>query len=57
MECGFLPKWRRNTADLSARYQTPIHKHLVETACQKKYARRRGGTARDYIDRFHSGRG
>jgi cytosine/adenosine deaminase-related metal-dependent hydrolase len=40
-------------ADLSARHQAPMHMHLVETACQKKYARRRGsGTALDYIDRF-----
>src|SRR5438876_3443530 len=40
-------------ADLSARYQAPMHMHLVETAYQKEYARRRGGgTALDYIDRF-----
>ena len=40
-------------ADLSARYDTPMHMHLVETAYQKEYARRRGGgTALDYIDRF-----
>ena len=40
-------------ADLSARYQAPIHMHLVETAYQKEYARRRsGGTALDHIDRF-----
>ena len=30
-----------------------MHMHLVETAYQKEYARRRGGgTALDYIDRF-----
>jgi 5-methylthioadenosine/S-adenosylhomocysteine deaminase len=40
-------------ADLSARYEAPMHMHLVETAYQKEYARRRGGgTALDYIDRF-----
>jgi 5-methylthioadenosine/S-adenosylhomocysteine deaminase len=40
-------------ADLSARYHAPMHMHLVETAYQKEYARRRGGgTALDYIDRF-----
>jgi 5-methylthioadenosine/S-adenosylhomocysteine deaminase len=40
-------------ADLSARHQAPMHMHLVETAYQKEYARRRGGgTALDYIDRF-----
>jgi cytosine/adenosine deaminase-related metal-dependent hydrolase len=40
-------------ADLSARYAAPMHMHLVETAYQKEYARRRGGgTALDYIDRF-----
>ena len=40
-------------ADYSARYQAPMHMHLVETAYQKEYARRRGGgTALDYIDRF-----
>src|SRR4029077_6715288 len=33
--------------------QAPMHMHLVETAHQKEYARRRGGgTALDYIDRF-----
>ena len=40
-------------ADLSARYEAPMHMHLVETAYQKEYARRRGeDTALDYIDRF-----
>jgi cytosine/adenosine deaminase-related metal-dependent hydrolase len=40
-------------ADYSERYGTPMHMHLVETAYQKEYARRRGGgTALDYIDRF-----
>jgi cytosine/adenosine deaminase-related metal-dependent hydrolase len=40
-------------ADLSARYEAPMHMHLVETAYQKEYARRRGGgTALDYIDHF-----
>jgi 5-methylthioadenosine/S-adenosylhomocysteine deaminase len=40
-------------ANLSARYDAPMHMHLVETAYQKEYARRRGGgTAVDYIERF-----
>jgi 5-methylthioadenosine/S-adenosylhomocysteine deaminase len=39
-------------ADYSTRYEAPMHMHLVETAYQKEYARRRGGTALDYIDRF-----
>jgi len=40
-------------ADLSARHEAPMHMYLVETAHQKEYARRRGGsTALDYIDRF-----
>jgi len=40
-------------ADLSARYEAPMHMHLAETACQKEYARhRRGSTALDHIDRF-----
>jgi 5-methylthioadenosine/S-adenosylhomocysteine deaminase len=40
-------------ADCSARYAAPMHMHLVETAYQKEYARRRGGgTALDHIDRF-----
>lgn len=40
-------------ASTSERYDAPLHMHLVETAYQKEYARRRGGgTALDYIDRF-----
>jgi cytosine/adenosine deaminase-related metal-dependent hydrolase len=40
-------------ADYSQRYSAPMHMHLVETAYQKEYARRRGGgTALDVIDRF-----
>jgi cytosine/adenosine deaminase-related metal-dependent hydrolase len=40
-------------ADYSERYDAPMHMHLVETAYQKEYARRRGGgTALDHIDRF-----
>ncbi|MBV8337989.1 MAG: amidohydrolase family protein [Alphaproteobacteria bacterium] len=40
-------------ADYSARYEAPMHMHLVETAYQKEYARRRGsGTALDHIDLF-----
>ena len=40
-------------ADLSRRYDVPLHMHLVETAYQKEYARRRsGGTALEHIDRF-----
>ncbi|MEO0821475.1 MAG: amidohydrolase family protein [Pseudomonadota bacterium] len=40
-------------ADCSARYDAPLHMHLVETALQKEYARRRsGGTALEHIDRF-----
>lgn len=40
-------------AELSRRYNVPLHMHLVETAYQKEYARRRGGgTALEYIDRF-----
>jgi cytosine/adenosine deaminase-related metal-dependent hydrolase len=40
-------------AETSRRYDVPLHMHLVETAYQKQYARRRGGaTAVDYIDRF-----
>jgi len=43
----------RMLADYSERYNAPMHMHLVETAYQKEYARRRGGgTALDYIDRF-----
>ena len=37
----------------SRKYNVPMHMHLVETAYQKEYARRRGGcTAVEYIDRF-----
>jgi len=40
-------------ADCSRRYDVPLHMHLLETAYQKEYARRRGGgTAVEYIDRF-----
>ena len=40
-------------ADCSERYGVSLHMHLVETAYQKEYARRRGGsTAVDYIERF-----
>jgi cytosine/adenosine deaminase-related metal-dependent hydrolase len=40
-------------AELSRDYSVPLHMHLVETAYQKEYARRRGGgTALEYIDRF-----
>ena len=40
-------------ADASAKYQVPMHMHLVETAYQKEYAMRRGGgTAVEYLDRF-----
>jgi 5-methylthioadenosine/S-adenosylhomocysteine deaminase len=40
-------------ADASEKYDAPLHMHLVETAYQKEYARRRGGaTALGYIDRF-----
>ena len=40
-------------AELSRTYDTPMHMHLVETAYQKEYAKRRGGgTAVDYIERF-----
>lgn len=43
----------RMLVELSERYDTPLHMHLVETAYQKEYARRRGGgTALDTIDRF-----
>ena len=36
--------------DMSEKYQAPMHMHLVETAYQKEYARRRdGGTAVDYL--------
>jgi|SRR5208282_208664 len=40
-------------ADLSTRYEAPMHMHFVETAYQEEYAHRRGGgAALDYIDRF-----
>ena len=40
-------------SDLSRKYAVPLHMHLLETAYQKEYARRRGGgTAVDHIDRF-----
>lgn len=40
-------------ADASTKYNAPLHMHLVETAFQKEYAKRRGGgTALEYIDRF-----
>ncbi|HVY13727.1 MAG TPA: amidohydrolase family protein, partial [Rhodopila sp.] len=40
-------------SDLSRKYDVPLHMHLLETAYQKEYARRRGGcTAVEYIDRF-----
>ena len=43
----------RALADASEKYQVPMHMHLVETAYQKEYAKRRGGgTAVDYLDRF-----
>jgi len=40
-------------ADASRKYNVPLHMHLLETAYQKEYARRRGGgTAVEYLDRF-----
>jgi 5-methylthioadenosine/S-adenosylhomocysteine deaminase len=40
-------------AETSARYNVPLHMHLLETAYQKEYARRRGGgTAVDYLEGF-----
>jgi len=40
-------------ADCARQYGVPLHMHLLETAYQKEYARRRGGcTAVEYIDRF-----
>ena len=37
---------------VSDKYQAPMHMHLLESAYQKEYARRRGGgTAVDYIQR------
>lgn len=43
----------KKLAETSERFGVPMHMHLVETAYQKEYARRRGGgTAIEYIDRF-----
>ena len=40
-------------AGLSEKHDVPMHMHLVETAYQKEYARRRGGgTAVDHIEKF-----
>jgi cytosine/adenosine deaminase-related metal-dependent hydrolase len=41
-------------AETSRQYDVPLHMHLVETAYQKEYARRRSGglTAVDHLDRF-----
>jgi 5-methylthioadenosine/S-adenosylhomocysteine deaminase len=40
-------------AEAARKYNVPLHMHLLETAYQKEYARRRGGcTAVEYIDRF-----
>jgi len=40
-------------SDASKKYDSPLHMHLLETAYQKEYAARRGGsTALDYLDRF-----
>jgi cytosine/adenosine deaminase-related metal-dependent hydrolase len=40
-------------SDTSRKYNVPLHMHLLETAYQKEYARRRGGgTAVDYIEKF-----
>ena len=40
-------------SDLARKYNVPLHMHLLETAYQKEYARRRGDcTAVDYIGRF-----
>src|SRR6266851_3214277 len=40
-------------ADCSEKHGVPFHMHLVETAYQKEYAKRRGGgTAVDYIGRY-----
>jgi cytosine/adenosine deaminase-related metal-dependent hydrolase len=40
-------------SDTSTKFGVPMHMHLLETAYQKEYARRRGGcTAVEYIDRF-----
>jgi cytosine/adenosine deaminase-related metal-dependent hydrolase len=41
------------TAELSAKYDLPMHLHLVETAYQHEYARRRtGGTALAHVNRM-----
>ena len=38
--------------ELSEKYQAPMHMHMLETACQKEYARRRGGgSAIEYVRR------
>src|ERR1700730_17263110 len=40
-------------SDTSRKYGVKLHMHLLETAYQKEYARRRGGgTAVEHIDRF-----
>lgn len=40
-------------SDASKKFDVPMHMHLVETAYQKEYARRRGDcTALEYLDRF-----
>jgi cytosine/adenosine deaminase-related metal-dependent hydrolase len=40
-------------AETSERYDAPLHMHLLETAYQKEYARRRGGgSAVDYLEGF-----
>jgi 5-methylthioadenosine/S-adenosylhomocysteine deaminase len=40
-------------AETSRKYNVPLQLHLLETAYQKEYARRRGGcSAVEYIDRF-----
>jgi cytosine/adenosine deaminase-related metal-dependent hydrolase len=40
-------------ADTARRHDVPLHMHLLETAYQKEYARRRGGgSAVEYLDRF-----
>jgi 5-methylthioadenosine/S-adenosylhomocysteine deaminase len=40
-------------SDTAGKYGVPLHMHLLETAYQKEYARRRGGgSAVDHIDRF-----
>jgi 5-methylthioadenosine/S-adenosylhomocysteine deaminase len=40
-------------SETARKYAVPLHMHLLETPYQKEYAARRGGgTAVDYIDRF-----